>query len=86
MKLKITGVATSAVAPAFSFCDGHALIRKWYDPLWKSVLRYPPQFTGFSPTLVTGIGRTGDLRWMAEHQSAYNDPQQFYQFTLVPDP
>jgi prepilin-type N-terminal cleavage/methylation domain-containing protein/prepilin-type processing-associated H-X9-DG protein len=73
-------------ACAFSFCDGHALVRKWHDPLWKEVLRYPPQFTGFGQTLVQGVGRTGDIRWLAEHTSAYIDPQSQYQFTMVPDP
>jgi prepilin-type N-terminal cleavage/methylation domain-containing protein/prepilin-type processing-associated H-X9-DG protein len=73
-------------ACAFSFCDGHCVIHTWRDPLWKSVLRDPPQYTGFGQTIVTGVGRTVDIRWLAGHTSAYSDPTQFYTFTIVPDP
>jgi prepilin-type N-terminal cleavage/methylation domain-containing protein/prepilin-type processing-associated H-X9-DG protein len=72
-------------ACAFSFCDGHALIRKWMDPLWKSVLRNPPSYTGFGQTTVTGTGRTRDIRWLAQHTSALAN-QIDLPFTMVPDP
>jgi prepilin-type N-terminal cleavage/methylation domain-containing protein/prepilin-type processing-associated H-X9-DG protein len=72
---------------AFSFCDGHAVIHKWRDPDWKSVLRYPAQFNNsWGATTVTGTGRTIDLRWLGGHTSAYADPTLNYNFTQVPDP
>ena len=73
-------------ACAFSFCDGHAFVRKWMDPLWKSVLRYTPQYTGFGQTSVSGVTRTRDLRWLAEHTSAPTLPSEGLGFTMVPDP
>jgi prepilin-type N-terminal cleavage/methylation domain-containing protein/prepilin-type processing-associated H-X9-DG protein len=73
-------------ACAFSFCDGHAVIHPWRDPLWKEVLRYPPQFNNnFGQTEVNGISRTVDLRWIAGHTSANKSEAEGYGFTLVPD-
>ncbi len=70
----------------FSFCDGHVVIHTWRDPNWRTVLRYPPQFTTSYPqTAVTTPASTVDLRWMAEHTSAHIDPRQNYAFTMVPD-
>jgi prepilin-type N-terminal cleavage/methylation domain-containing protein len=73
-------------ACGFTFCDCHAVIHKWHDPNWKSVLRYPPLFQPYpGPTTVSGPGHTIDLRWIGEHTSAYKDPAQGYGFTMVPD-
>jgi prepilin-type processing-associated H-X9-DG protein len=65
----------------FTFCDGHSVIHKWRDPNWKLYLRYPPQFTGMPQTPTTV---SVDLRWMAEHTSAYKDGSG-YNFSIVPD-
>jgi prepilin-type processing-associated H-X9-DG protein len=78
-------------ACGFTFCDGHAVIHKWHDPYWKSVLRYPPLFVNgsngeaWSQTPRNGPGQTVDYRWICEHTSAYNNPSMNYNFTMVPD-
>jgi prepilin-type processing-associated H-X9-DG protein len=73
-------------ACGFTFCDGHAVIHKWHDPDWKTVLRYPPLFeNGWGQTQVSGMGRTSDIRWIAQHTSAYANPARNYNFATVPD-
>jgi prepilin-type N-terminal cleavage/methylation domain-containing protein/prepilin-type processing-associated H-X9-DG protein len=78
-------------ACGFTFCDGHAVIHRWRDPDWKSVLRYPPLYqnasngSAWSQTPRNGFSQTLDYRWMAEHTSAYNDPARNYNFSIVPD-
>ena len=59
-------------ACGFSFCDGHAIVRKWTESSWKSTLNYTVSYTGnFGvPNPVTGFGNTADLRWIAGHTSA----------------
>jgi prepilin-type processing-associated H-X9-DG protein len=75
-------------ACGFSFTDGHAVIHKWRDPNWKTVLRYPPLFqntNGYPQTKVTTPASTIDLRWLGGHTSAYSDPTENYNFSMVPD-
>jgi len=77
-----------AGACAFTFTDGHAVIHKWVDPQWKTVLRYVPLFqNGWGQTAISDPSgfRTTDMRWIAEHTSAYSNPRQNYNFTMVPD-
>ena len=74
-------------ACGFSFADGHAIVHKWQDPQWKSVLRYLPEFQNNFPVPdgVTGFGRTSDLRWIGGHTSSMKNPSQNLGFTMVPD-
>ncbi|MGO8697958.1 MAG: prepilin-type N-terminal cleavage/methylation domain-containing protein [Limisphaerales bacterium] len=74
-------------ACGFSFCDGHAIVRKWTESSWKSTLNYTVSYTGnFGvPNPVTGFGNTADLRWIAGHTSAKKDPAADLGFTMVPD-
>jgi len=74
-------------ACGLSFCDGHAVIRKWTETHWKTTLNYIPTYTGTfgSPNPVTGLGDTADLRWLAGHTSAKKDPAADVGFTMVPD-
>jgi type II secretory pathway pseudopilin PulG len=77
-----------AGACAFTFADGHTVIHKWLDPQWKTVLRYAPLFqTGWGQTAISDRSgfRTTDMRWIAEHTTAYSNPAQNYNFTMVPD-
>jgi prepilin-type processing-associated H-X9-DG protein len=72
----------------FTFADGHAVIHKWRDSQWKTVLRYTPMFTnGWGQTAISDSSkqRTVDMRWIAEHTSAYSNPNMNYGFTIVPD-
>jgi prepilin-type N-terminal cleavage/methylation domain-containing protein len=77
-----------AGACGFVFTDGHAVIHRWLDPQWKTVLRYTPLFqNGWGQTAIsdsTGF-RTTDMRWIAEHTSAYINASQNYNFPMVPD-
>jgi prepilin-type N-terminal cleavage/methylation domain-containing protein/prepilin-type processing-associated H-X9-DG protein len=72
----------------FGFCDGHAVLHKWRDPDWKSILSDPAHLGngGFPSGQRTGPSETIDLRWMAEHTTANKDPGEGYSFTYVPDP
>jgi prepilin-type N-terminal cleavage/methylation domain-containing protein/prepilin-type processing-associated H-X9-DG protein len=75
---------------AFSYCDGHALIHKWRDPAWKTVLRYPPEWTTTWGQTTVGPGGVAnsspiDVDWIAEHTSANINQADGYPFPLVPD-
>jgi len=77
-------------ACSFSFVDGHSVIHKWHDPQWKTALRVNPEYMNgesFGQNTVTGLGRTVDLRWCAEHTSALKSGVTGapFPFTQVPD-
>jgi prepilin-type N-terminal cleavage/methylation domain-containing protein len=40
---------------------------------------------GYSTNPESGLANTIDLRWLAGHTSANNNPEEGYGFTLVPD-
>ncbi len=73
---------------AFSFMDGHAVIHKWRDPLWKQHLGSPPAYgsSAGGPTgTPTGLQQTVDLRWIGEHTSALKTGNGGVTWTYVPD-
>jgi prepilin-type processing-associated H-X9-DG protein len=76
---------------AFSFCDGHALIKKWRDPQWKLDLRYPPDYTTTWGQTIVGSGGEYpnsspiDLFWVAAHTSANENAAQGYPFPVPAD-
>jgi len=69
----------------FTFTDGHAVIHKWLDPLWKQALEYPPAYGGATSWGADPTGsRTVDLRWIGEHSSAHGATSA-YPWTQVPN-
>ena len=72
-------------ACGFTFIDGHAIIRKWLDPNWRTDLRYQPEWTtDFPQNTPTGKMGTVDLRWIGEHTSALKTGEG-YPYTQVLD-